>query len=337
MQSLLSSVLMAMRVGKPDLRALVPSLMAYAKALEWDAKWELASDVYQGLLAHLHPIEDSEACVDAHLRLGVCYRSQSAWENALRSYESVFEIGNATGDIEAVLRSRIGEADVDMYRGNLPRAAMRYEALVEAAKASDHRDVRARALMGRAGVAALAQQYELAIRLGYEALDFQDSPTERDRVLSNIAVAFHHLGVFSAARDAYLVLSVTAREQYMRWTATLNLMDLATTTGSEVLFEQYRRELSGVKLPPQLETGFAISQGEGLRQFGQHETARQYLVQAIGLARRYGLNQFMMQADAALAGIYATAPHRRDSVQLPTELEDVALAIRQLRELSGVS
>ncbi len=337
MRSLLTSVLMAMREGKPGVRAVVPSLMAYAKALEWDAKWELAMDVYETLLAHLHPIEDSEACVAANIRLGVAYRSISKFEESIAAYGRAFEVGNASGDLVGVLKARIGEAEVAMHRGNLPEAATRFDELINSAATAGLRDIRARALMGRAGVATLSQQYELAIRLGYQALEHQENPIEKDRVLSNIAVAFHHLGVFSAARDAYLVLSVTAREQYLRWTAALNLLDLAAETGSQVLFEQYSRQLAAAKLPPQLEAAYELTLGTGLKRFGQIEIARRHLVHAVELSRVHSLNQYLHEAEKALSGLNAPAPLHRSPTAMPTGVEEVALAIRELRELSGIA
>ena len=40
----------------------------------------------------------------------------------------------------------------------------------------------------------------------------------------------------SAARDAFLIIAATAREQYLRWTATINLMELAGDAGVRLQF-----------------------------------------------------------------------------------------------------
>ena len=68
----------------------------------------------------------------------------------------------------------------------------------------------------------------------------------RDRVLNDLGASFVQLGVYSAARDAYLVVAATAQEQYMRWTAMINLLDVAADERREPVFEQYRRDLEGV-------------------------------------------------------------------------------------------
>src|SRR5205814_873421 len=148
-----------------------------------------------------------------------------------------------------------------ILRGNLPRAEEILDDTIARAMGPDLSDVRSRALHDRSEVANRRGQYELAIRLAYQALEHSQSPTERDRILNDLAGSFLDLGVYSAARDAYLVISATAQEQYSRWLATLNLMDIASHTGAEVLFEQYRRQLIAEKLPPYLATGFQLVLG----------------------------------------------------------------------------
>ena len=77
-----------------------------------------------------------------------------------------------------------------------------------------------------------------------------DAPRERDRILADIATGFLSLGLFDVARDAYLVLVATAQDQYVRWTAGLNLMEIAGRQGVEPLFDRYRRDFKDAELPP---------------------------------------------------------------------------------------
>src|SRR5437867_2020099 len=229
-RAILDRVVVALKEQKPDIHVVVTPLMAYGQALEYDAKWTLAADVYLSVLAHLHPLEDSDASIAAHLRLGACYKNLHRIDDAVAAFDSASEIANAVGDIVGVLRARIGEAHIATIRGNLPQAEAILEETIGKATGAELRDVRSRALHDRSNVAALSGQHELAIRLAYEALRDSQSPTERDRILNNIAGAFLQLGVLSAARDAYLILSATAQEQYLRWAATLNLLELASQT-----------------------------------------------------------------------------------------------------------
>jgi len=332
MRGMLLRIVDVVRARKPDIHAVVTTLMAYAQALEYDAKWLLAGDVYQTLLAHLHPIEDSEASIAAHLRLATCYRSLMQVEHAVEAFASAARIGHAAGDMVGVLRARIGEAQIAWLRGNLPHAETLLDETIAQTKGNeDLRAVRSRALQDRSAVAILSGQYELGIRLAYDALAHPASSMERDRILNNIASAFTHLGVYSAARDAYLVLSATSQEQYMRWTATLNLIDVSSLTGAEVLFEQLRREMLVQDLPPQLATEFELIQGSGFLRFGKGELARDHLNRAAALAAEFGLNQILFEAEAAMSSLNAPTPPHRVSAEMPLEVEEVASAIRELR------
>ena len=51
-----------------DMHAVAPRLMAYARSLDLDGKLALAADVYETVIAHVHPDEESEIAVNALLR-----------------------------------------------------------------------------------------------------------------------------------------------------------------------------------------------------------------------------------------------------------------------------
>jgi tetratricopeptide (TPR) repeat protein len=334
-RAILGRIIDALELQTPDIHVVISPLMAYGQALEYDAKWTMAADVYQSVLAHLHPTEDSDASIAAHLRLGQCYRNLGNVDDAAAAFASASEIATAVGDMVGVLRARIGDARIAMLRGNLPRAEEILEETIRRATGAGFQDVRSRALHDRANVAHFRGDYELAIRIAYEALGQAQSPTERDRILSDIAVSFLELGVYSAARDAYLVLSETAQEQYMRWLATLNLLEIASHTGAEMLFELYRRNLVSAPLPPYLATAFQVNLGVGYQRLGNLNRARHHLEKAIALAGEHGFNQYLFEAEEALLQLEAEVPPRRISAEMSLDVKEVALAIRDLRETVG--
>lgn len=336
-RTILERVVDALQEQKPDIHVVVTPLMAYGQALEYDAQWLLAADVYHSVLSHLHPIEDSDASIAAHLRLGQCYRNLNFVDQASEAFTSAFEVATAVGDMVGVLRARIGEARIATLRGNLPQAERILDDTIRKAGRPELRDVRSRALHDRSGVATLSGQYELAIRLGYEALGQSQSPTERDRILSDLASAFLSLGVYSAARDAYMVLSATAQEQFMRWSATLNLLEVASQTGAEMLFELYQRQLVGQTLPPFLATGYELNLGTGYQRLGNQSKARFHLERAMALAGEHGLNQFLFEAEEALLQLDTPTLPRRVSAEVSLDVEEVAHAIRELRESVGAA
>jgi tetratricopeptide (TPR) repeat protein len=335
-RTMLHRVVDAIRSQKPDIHVLVTPLMAYAQGLEYEAKWLLAGDVYQTALAHLHPIEDGETSIAAHLRLAGCYRNLNMMDLALHAFREASTIGTATGDMVGVLRGRLGEAQVAMFRGDLPKAESLLDATIADAGAADLLDVRSNALNDRSGVALLRGQYELGIRFAYDAFSISQRPNERDKILNNIGAAFANLGVYSAAQDAYLILSATAQEQYLRWAATLNLLEVAYMTGFEPMFEVYRRDLTSASLPPQLATHFQLMVGKGYQRFGHLEKARPHLADAVVLAGRFGFSQLMFEGEAALAKLDQAAPQHVNVNPVPLDLEEIAEAIRDLREAAGV-
>ena len=336
-RTILARVIDALHERKPDIHVVVTPLMAYARALEYEAKWLLAADVYHAVLAHLHPVEDSDASIAAHLRLGQCYRHLHFIDDAAQAFASASEIASAVGDLVGVLRARVGEGRIAIVRGNLPRAEQILDETIARAASADLHDVRSRALHERSNVAQLRGQYELAIQMAYEALGHSEKPAERDRILSDIALTFMDLGVFSAARDAYLVLSATAQEEYVRWAADLNLLEISSLTGAEMLFEQLRKRLMNENLPPFLATGFALHLGLGYQRFANEGKARIHLERALALAEEHGINQFLFDAEEALLHLDTPKPPRRAQTEVPLDLKEVAKAISELRESVGVS
>lgn len=335
-KSILGRVVDALHEKKPDIHVVVTPLMAYGRALEYDAKWQLATDVYHSVLTHLHPSEDGDAVVSANLRLGQCYRNLNRLDEAVSAFESASAVALSVGDLIGVLRAQVGEARIAALRGNYPRAEKLLQDTIIRAEGPALNDVRSRALHDRSAIALDLGNYELAVRLGYQAMRWSQSQAERDRILADIATAFMSLGVFTAARDAFLLLSVTAQEQYLRWMAQLNLLELATATGAELLFQQYRRGLERADLPPYIATAFEISLGQGLHRFGRTEDARMHLRRGVVLAEEHRLNAVLHRAEQALLELEKAAPPLRQSSPVPLDLEEVASAIRDLRVHAGV-
>ena len=121
-RAILGRVMDSLREQTPDIHVVITPLMAFAQTLEYDAKWLLAADVYHSVLAHLHPVEDADASIAAHLRLGSCYRNLHDVPAAAAAFEAASNVATAVGDIVGVLRARVGEARIAILRGNLPRA-----------------------------------------------------------------------------------------------------------------------------------------------------------------------------------------------------------------------
>ncbi|MES2176242.1 MAG: hypothetical protein V4550_00145 [Gemmatimonadota bacterium] len=327
-RAILTSTLDALTSARcGDMHVVAPRLMAYAQSLDTDAKWHLAADVYETVIAYTHPTQESDDAIRAHVRLSICRRQLGELDVAEEVAAQAGIIAQAVGDLVGSLHARIAEAKVSVARGNYPRAEIMLDDTIRRAELADLQQFRAAAIQERSDVAHLKGDYEYAIKLGYEALDKLGDDRARDRMLADIAGAFYKLGIRSAARDAYVLLSVTAQEQYVRWAAIINLMEIASDDGSLPLFERHRRYLDGQALPPLLRAQFLVHAGEGLSRLGNNEGARRNLVNAIEFAQQYGYNRLVFHAEAQLAGLSDIPRVAQDESPIPDGLAEIVREI----------
>jgi tetratricopeptide (TPR) repeat protein len=321
-----------------NVHAICPRLMAYGQALEFDAKWMLAADVYQTIVAHADPQEDADLVVSAYIQLAFCLRSVERLDEATRAYARASEVALAAGDMMGVLRGRLGDAKIAIARGNLPHAESILDETITRAHAHGFGDVEARALGDRAYIAGSTGHHDRAIRYSYAALEASPNTRERDRILNNIATGFRLLGLHDTARDAYLVLATTAQEQYVRWLAEINLIELAAQQQNELHFDKYRRDLELEDLNPFLRITYLIHVGRGYQSLGKPDVGIPYLEQAIDTAAKYKLNQLLFEAEEALT----TAKRReRPSVPRATPTAEVSVknvidAVQQMKVMAGI-
>lgn len=337
-RNILSGTLDALEdAPRVSLGAVAPRLLAYGRSLDYEGQWLLSADVYRSVIARADPAEDADVAADAYLQLGYCMRTLGLWDEAAKSFGIAGRIASQAGDIMKVLRGRLAEAKLALVRGNLPEAEALLDETIDRAHANRLFELRAQALHDRATVAHARRDFQSAIRFGYDALRGLTNPTARDRALSDIASAFAELGVWSAARDAHLVLAATAQEQYVRWIATINLLELAALDRREPVFEQYRRQLSDIALPPVLEANFHLYVGEGYRIFGKLEAARASLTRAHQIAAGHKLNQLAFRAEDALRSLDVQAPAPVRPLKIvPDSVRHVAEAMGQLRDAAGI-
>lgn len=334
LRPILRGVVDLIGAGRPGLRLVGPRLMAYGQMLEYDSQWKLAADVYASIVAHAHPVDEADLATQAHLRIGFCLRQDGRLTESVHAYQTAGDIAAQANDLVGVLRARIGEAKAAMARGNLPQANAILEETIARAREGLVTDVQSMALHDRSISAYLSGDFELAVRLGYEALEISRSPRERDRILGDVATAFRKLGLRSAAHDAYVILAATAQELYGRWSATLNLMEMASEDGQQVVFEQYRRSLSPEQLPVQLQVSYWHISAMGQDAWGTPDESRAYLERALAVAEEHDLNQAAFELREALASL--GREHRGRNRMVPPPLlsdatEEVARRVRSAR------
>ena len=330
----------AMRVPGQRTDVVRGHLLAYAKRLQFDAGWRLAGDVYRTFVESRPPHDVSADAMEAAFQCGYCLRMAGDIDEAARAYDLGEAIAVAARDSYGMLRARVCQAKLSAHRGNLPRAEAELDAVIAAAEAAGCGRALSLALTDRMAIAGRRGQYEAAATFGYRALRCCEDELERDRILSDLATALGDAGHRQAARDAHLVLSVTARDQSVAWLSMLNLMELAVGDGSEVEFERHRRALAGVALPAVQRAHFHLIVGDGQARFGRRAAAAAAYRSAIALSEECGANDLLLRAEAALEAVErrraahgATADATADAG--PVTIEEVVRAMHELRETVG--
>ena len=339
-RALLTSLVDSMQLARHARVAVVaPRLMAYARALQFDAKWALAADVYRTVLQNAEPAADTDVVIAANMQLGACMRVLAQWSEARGAYAAAAEVAAFTGDAANVLKARIAEANVMTARGNLPAAEKILDAVIESAEESGLTEVRAFALQDRGAVARQRGDIERAVSYAYEALSTFESDVAKDRALADVAAAFFDLGLLNAARDANLMLAATAHEQFTRYVALINLLEIAALDRREPIFEQYRRELQAANLPAALEAHYFCYLGNGYRIFGRNEQAKQSFERAMEAAAEHQINEVIIKAEQSLSELAAgTARTEQKTDSEPSEsVVQIADAIHEMRTLAGVA
>ena len=336
-RAVLSAVVQALRDSSTgDMHLIAPRLIAYGRALDHEARWLLAADVFQTVIAHVHPVEESDPASAAHMRLGFCQRNAGALDEAAESYAAASAIAADAGDMFGILRAQIGAAKIAIARGNMPRAeALLDDTISRSSTQEELSEVHATALQDRALVAHHRGRYDLAISLAYRSLALTKDQADRDRLLHDIAGAFYMLGVHSAARDAYLILEATAHEQYQRWAASINLMEIAARAGSMPLFERYRRSLAAAPLSPDQMAQYHLQAAESYEALTKFDAAVAAAKRAQATAEEYGFNQILFAAEALIERVETGLPQITPFTEapIPPSLQEIATDISEKRKL----
>lgn len=319
----------AMMLYEPDAQPVLPRVFAYGSMLEHRGQLALAADVYVTISGLVDPRAHFDLAFDALMKQGFCYRLTGDLEGAQRAYENAGMLAGRTRDRSRVLQARIGEAKVQWSRGNLPAAD---EALAKiAAEAETLGDVKLQALAQHdcATVARLREDLPRAVRLAYESFRRTQDEGEKEYVLSDLGNFLGLMGAYDTARAALTVLERGGRTQQTRWTAHINLMDLATREGSETRFEQARRALEEERMPDTLTAPFLRDAGKGLARFGRLAEARNALSRARSIADARRMTKLQFELDALEKDLdrLSDAAERISPVQAP---DDIATAIEGL-------
>jgi tetratricopeptide (TPR) repeat protein len=312
-------------------------LMLFGRALDLEAKWPLAVDVFQMVARDIGGPESTPLVIDACIALGSAARNTGQWETSAHAYAEAQYLADTIGDRASSLTVQVGLAGTQMARGNLPAAEAELNEVLRESESEELQGVQALALHAKASVAHSRGNYQEAVHYAYRSLELTTNRSARDRILADIAAAYAGLGMRETARDAYSIVAVTSPHQWVRWQSTLNLMELAIAEGDETRFDDYVGQVESAALDPRLKTYFLFFRGLGMRRFGR-EAADDQLRAAQEFAATHQLHQIEFEVEQVLV----PAEHSRTAASPAAtenpnkadqeELKRIAEALSHLRE-----
>jgi tetratricopeptide (TPR) repeat protein len=333
-RNILGEILDAIAVDGPGGGAVVSErLLAYAMSLEFDAAWAMALAVYESVAQHAEVLSPDEAVATAFLRQGYCLRVLGRLDDARDRYLQGRQAAERSNSLRQVLVAKIGLARLDMAQGNLTKADRSLERVARQAQVANLPGTCSAALHDRAVVAATRGCFDDALRLAFSALELNELPSDRDRILGDIGEVFRELGMREAARDTFLILSCTAQEQFSRWMALIRLMRLAGEDRAEAAFEEYHDLLACAPLPTDLAIEFAFRSGCALHCLGRQTQSVEDLRRGAAIAEAHGFTTELAHIRSALAGEFDIP--RSPDAQSGSDVRRIAEAIRELRESAG--
>lgn len=315
-------------------------LLAYAMLLRAEAAWGLTLDVVERVVALSRLQRDPVLAADAWLLAGFCRRQQGRWEESAQAYRTAREVATAGGQGAKALLTQIGEAKIQLERGNLVEAAREFERIAGVAEVAGWADVQSRALHDRMAVASYQECWDEGIAWGYRAMARTVDVGERERLLGDLASAFLATGRLDTAATANRVLAATAVQAETRMAAVGNLMTLAAIQGDAAGFDEAAGRIQASALSATIEGQFAFDRAVGLRRLGRLDEAREALFGAERLAQRYELTHLETLIEAEQEVLHRTphilATHAQQDPDWAEAVHEAATWIQDQASAAGV-
>jgi tetratricopeptide (TPR) repeat protein len=310
------------------------SLLSYGRSLDYEASWGLATEVFATVARLVRPERNARLAVEANVAIGGAARRNGDWDTSARAYSQAAYIADTLGDKPGVLTVQVGIANTYLAKGNLPQAETILDDVIVQARDQNLPEIQGKALHSRASVAHRRGQHTEGLKLAHEALHLIQKPADRDIVLEDIAVLFSELGLRDSARDTHMILTATGQTRLLRWTATVNLMELASLEGMEEAFDAYAKELADAPMGCWVRSHYLLFLGEGMARFGRTDAAENALREAISFAEENQVHNVVFQAESALAAIRST-PRPAGPYVAPTQwtMDEIAPVVATISEL----
>ncbi len=290
---------------RQDPGLVAPAMIALAHGLEDAAYYEEALDVIRTLerVASSH-LRQADA-ITAALRTGRLERALARFDLAELAYARAGELATASHNTEALLRSRLGRANVLRLRGNLVEAEHWTESALTDARNAGDRHMEAEAEHHWGIVLGTRGQLHEAVPHFWRAFQLHEGDALATFALTDLGVALSRLGAVSDAERAlrYVVARGESRSNVQN--AMIELMHCASFHRNRVGFEQGRVFCAKeqTQMSPNILADYLLKLGIGLARFGQFDRAESELTQALRVAQAHRLHEFEFRIERIRAGL----------------------------------
>jgi tetratricopeptide (TPR) repeat protein len=310
-----------------DIRLVAPALFAYALFLEQESHFEEAEDA---LLTMISIGGDRIAASDklsAWMRLGRVRRKNADFDGATLAYTEAGRVAASAGDGRSVLLSRVGQCNVNYFRGNLPEAERGWRSLLADAAVGKHQVVEAQA---HHGLGTLLQRRGLAHAGAphlWSAYELYEDKSDQLRVLNDLGIALLSIGDVEGAERA---LSEAARRDQPgenKTNALIELMHCASFRRDRLSFERWRERAvdSNSHMPPNIRADFHFKVGIGFARFGNLRRAETELRQAHEIAIAHDINELVFRVERILGGLHDCGAHEYTESAAAAVIQDESL------------
>jgi len=176
----------------------------------------------------------------------------------------------------------------------------------------------------------------------YKAFRLAQDPIRRTRILGDLGYGLSESGYYEAARLALEIVVSSNGSHLVKVNSLLELMQLESAMGNRVAFERRRNEAKALvqRMAPSTAVDYRYKTAVGLARFDQVERARQVLVEALGIAEKYRLNEWYFRLERMLNGL-GTGPNMAENIKAPAEatstpaVQEMAVGLREYAMLAA--
>ena len=291
---------------RQDPALVAPAMIALAAGLDGMACYEESLDVLRTLervaRSELRPAD----AIAAALRIARVERELGRFDLAEAGYRRAGELGAASQNTDAVLRGRLGRANVLRLRGNLVEAERLSRSVLADAPNDGTQRTHAEAEQNLGVVLGTRGELHESVLHFWRAFELYDKDDEAATfAMNDLGVALSRLGATEDAERALRYVVARTANRAIAQNAMIELMHCASFSRNRVGFERYRTlcEKERAQMSPNILADYLLRLGIGLARFGHFERAEPELTRALEVAQAHHLHEFEFRIERIRAGL----------------------------------